>query len=208
MRYPKRRNRKTIIEVEVLPTVYKCPVCEKVLPIKEFNHGRYKDHFCIYNMCKHCRKIWSSVYLGCDVAEKVLSNVFSNVQRMPRKNHGYDFICSRGLKVDVKASCLSSYSLNNSRLWAFTINRNKIADYFACIAFDDRVNLNPLHFWLIPGEKINRFTSISIYTGETSLERWKKYEKPVDKILTACNLMKVKPIPQVPVYPRKQSTLF
>ena len=98
-----------------------------------------------------------AVYLGVYIAEQVLSQAFKNIQKMPYGNPGYDFKCSNGFLIDVKSSCL--YKDNG---WSFTIEHNTIADYFLCLAFDNRANLNPLHVWLIPGEKINHLTSASI----------------------------------------------
>jgi len=84
-----------------------------------------------------------SMFLGCHVAERVLGYVFKNVERMSFNNPGYDFICNKGKKIDVKSTCL----YNNH--YIFIINYNKIADYFLCIGFDNRENLNPQHIWLI-----------------------------------------------------------
>ena len=46
-----------------------------------------------------------SLYLGCYIAEKLLSKVFNNVERMPVNNRGYDFKCGNGFLFDVKSSC-------------------------------------------------------------------------------------------------------
>ena len=81
-----------------------------------------------------------AAYLGIFVAEGVLHNVFVNVERMPYGHKGYDFICSKGMKIDVKSGCIT-----NRGAWAFTINKNTIADYFLCLAFDNRDDLNPMH---------------------------------------------------------------
>jgi len=48
-----------------------------------------------------------SKFLGVHVAEQVLSQVFNNVEVMPHNNKGFDFICNRGKKIDVKSSCKS-----------------------------------------------------------------------------------------------------
>ncbi len=184
------------IVVKEFPSEYKCQLCERTLPISKFRRYRYGEtDFSFKPVCTSCLKIHSSVYLGVTVAEKVLSNVFSNVQRMPAHNHGYDFICGKGYKVDAKAACY-----NQDGAWSFNINQNKTADYFACLAFDNRWSLTPLHFWLIPGNaevpykrsgKVVRVDSLSVvYVRPPRVGRWKEYEKPVDKILTACDIMK------------------
>lgn len=120
---------------------------------------------------------------------------------MPPGNHGYDFICGKGFKVDAKSAC---YNLDG--FWTFGIKYNKISDYFACLAFDNRSALKPLHFWLIPGtanipygkgpadwkdkktRQVNNFCQITI--NARTLDKWEEYEKPIDKVLTSCNLMK------------------
>ena len=84
-----------------------------------------------------------SQFLGCHVAERVLSHVFKDVQRMSNGNKGYDFICNKGFKIDVKSSCIQK---NNS--YIFSIRYNNIADYFLCIAFDNRENLNPQYIFV------------------------------------------------------------
>jgi hypothetical protein len=99
-----------------------------------------------------------SLFLGVHVAERVLSNVFKNVQRMPQNNPGYDFICSKGYKIDVKSASLCKIldKKHGSVIWRwnFHIRNNTIADYFLLIAFDDRENLNPMHVWLIKGSEL------------------------------------------------------
>jgi hypothetical protein len=79
-------------------------------------------------------------YLGIHVAERVLSNVFKDVERMPMNNRGYDIICNHNKKIDVKSSCQREIGG-----WMFNIKRNVTADYFLCIAFDNREDLNPVH---------------------------------------------------------------
>ena len=124
-----------------------------------------------------------SQYLGCYIAEQILSKIFKDVKVMPQQNHGYDIICNQDKKIDIKSSA-TGYKDN----WHFNIWRNKIADYFLCIAFDNREDLNPVHLWLIPGEDINHLTGIEIL--KSKLSKWSKYEQPIDKVITCCNEMK------------------
>lgn len=193
-------DRRAIV-VKELPPQYICTICGEKKPISQFPHGYYDNTngntFRFYPVCKDCKRLHSSVYLGVTVTEKVLSKVFPKVERMPHSNHGYDFICGKGYKVDAKSSCI-----RRDGGWSFNINYNKTADYFACLAFDNRRSLNPLYFWLLPGQTlipwgkgkkmgvtlVNDCSSISIYPH--SLEKWKEYEKPIDKVLTSCNVMK------------------
>ncbi len=139
----------------------------------------------------------SSQYLGIVVAERVLSKVFKDVKRTPMTNEGYDFICRRGYKIDVKSSCL-----NESNFWHFAIKRNKIADYFLFLAFDNREDLNPKRIWLIKGTEIiktenliaplNERQSFWILNTRQGRKRYKKYRK-TDKLretISCCNVLR------------------
>jgi hypothetical protein len=121
-----------------------------------------------------------------NINEKLLCSIFENVQRMPHTNHGFDFICNKDKKIDAKGGCLSS-----KNRWYFFPGKNKIADYFACVAYDNKTSLNPVHFWLIPGNIVNKYCSFSIRNDISGLTKWKKYERPLDKILTCCNILKI-----------------
>lgn len=122
----------------------------------------------------------SSVYLG-SIAEVILSNIYTNVQVMPNGNHGFDIICNRNFKIDIKSS-----ATGDKGHWVFAINKNQIADYFLCIAFNNRDDLyNPAHLWMIPGHKINHLTAISIY--KTTINKWNEYELSLDKLVACCD---------------------
>ena len=123
-------------------------------------------------------------FLGVHVAEKVLANVFKNVERMPHNNKGYDFICGQGYKIDVKSSTIHK----KRGCWQFNIERNKIADHFLCIAFDNRDDLNPLHLWLIPGYVINPYRGVSIRPD--TIHRWCEYQLDINRVVACCNTMK------------------
>ena len=124
-----------------------------------------------------------SQYLGVFVAERVLSHVFKNVIRMPNGNRGYDFICNKGYMIDVKSSCL-----NKDGKWRFKIKHNIIANYFLCLAFDNREDLNPLHVWLISGEKLNHLMLTSIQPS--TIHKWDEYRLDIGKVISCCNVMK------------------
>ena len=123
-----------------------------------------------------------SYYLGIHIAERILSKVFNNVRRMKSNNIGYDFICNKGYKIDVKSACLIRRQYRNFHRWYFNINKNKIANYFLLIAFDNREDLNPKHIWLIKGiniinrTQLNKKTSISINNTTNSLKKFSKFE--------------------------------
>lgn len=121
-------------------------------------------------------------YLGC-IAEELLAKTFKDVRRMPFGNKGYDIICNRDLRIDIKSS-----ALGHKGHWIFNINKNTIADYFLCIAFESRKDLTPVHVWLISGKDINQKGSITI--SKIIISKWSKYEQPLDRVLACCNVMK------------------
>ena len=124
-----------------------------------------------------------STYLGVSVAENVLSKIFKNVEVMPYGHRGYDFICNRGKKIDVKSSCI-----NKSGNWLFTINRNEVADNFLLIAFDNRVDLNPLHIWIIPGYILSRLKNASI--SPSTIDKWMDYALGIGKVIKCCDTIR------------------
>lgn len=134
-----------------------------------------------------CENESCTLYLGVHVAERVLCKVFRNVTKMIACNQGYDFICNKGKKIDVKSSC-TRVQHGRSNSWAFHIERNTIADFFLCIAFDNRENLNPLHIWLIPAGVINHLKGASI--SEPNLSKWDEYKLDIDKVTACCDIMK------------------
>ena len=195
----------------------KCRVCGTELNDENWNPSQKERHWyickrCNAERCKHWRKTniekakagWTranrkagkrpmsenkecAAYLGVYVAERVLSHVFKNVQRMPYGNSGYDFICGRGYKIDVKSAC-KRMSRNQ---WTFHIRCNQIADYFLCLAFDNREDLNPLHIWLIPGDVLNhlKFTSVA----SSTIHKWDAYKLDVEKVTACCNALRETP---------------
>ena len=134
-----------------------------------------------------------SLFLGVHISENILSKVFDNVKRMPHGNKGYDFICNKGFKIDVKSSCLHK---NNT--YTFTIKYNKTANYFLCIAFDNRKNLQPQHIWLIKNndiirnKKLKKFYILGIVNKPSKLKEFSKYEltNKLEKIIHCCNKLK------------------
>lgn len=127
-----------------------------------------------------------SAYLGIHICEnkKFLSKVINIIESMKCNNPGYDVICGKGKKIDVKCACLSK---NNT--WIFTIKKNKIADYFLIISFDNRESLNVQHIWLVKGDSViekttynskefifNEKNSVIISKGNKALKRWIKHE--------------------------------
>ena len=124
-----------------------------------------------------------SSYLGVYIAERVLSHVFKDVKRMPYGNPGYDVICNRDKLIDIKSSCIQK-----DGRWSFTINHNTTADFFLCIAFDNREDLTPLHAWLLPGAKVSHLTGASISLN--MVDKWDAYRLDLSKITTCCDIMR------------------
>lgn len=124
-----------------------------------------------------------SQYLGVYISERVLQHTFKDVEVMPYGNPGYDFVCNKGMKIDVKSACMET-----SSRWMFHINHNTIADYFLCLAFNNRNKLNPLHIWLLPGSKFNHLGNTSIYVG--TIHKWDEYKLDISKVVSCCNMIK------------------
>ena len=137
-------------------------------------------------------------YLGIYIAEEILPLIFDDVVRMPDGHKDYDFICIKGYKIQVKSSCLR----NIYDKWIFMIRKNKIADYFFMVAFDNRDDLNVLHMWLIKGDeniktnkfdkKLNERVSFTIINGEKLMKRYIKYEiiDKLDEVQKVCDEFK------------------
>lgn len=119
-----------------------------------------------------------SSYFGINISESMAITLFDKVERAPNNNPGYDFI-GNGFKIDVKGGCRIVRKQHNDS-WQFTINENKIADYFLCLAFDNRDDLNPEYIWLIPGSIVNSKLSIRITISE--LTKWNKYKLDINNL--------------------------
>ena len=182
-----------------------CGHCKATKPVSEFSKDRHQDDG-LNNKCRSCcKKYYSkfaamkygaksfsenkecSQYLGVHIAERILHHVFKNVTRMPLHNHGYDFVCNKGFKVDVKSAVMMNRT-KRGKQWQFDINRNQIADYFLCLAFDNRDDLNPIYLWLIPGKEINHLSTASI--GERTVSKWLQWQRPIEGVLSCCRTMR------------------
>lgn len=172
-----------------------CFRCKQRLPLENFNKcKKEKNKDERHSYCKACftkyvrehrhkqnentemsKNTKCSSYLGVYITETLLSKEFKNVERMPYGNKGYDFVCNKGLKIDAKSSCIKNNFTKH--YWNFCIKRNKIPDYFVCLAYDNRENLTPLHLWIIPGHVINHLTGLII--SETTMDKWKMYEREI-----------------------------
>ena len=109
---------------------------------------------------------------------------------MPMNNQGYDIICNHGKLIDIKSSCILFRIVDGIKYsrWMFTINHNTTADYFLCLAFDNREALKPLHAWLIPGSKINHLKNTSV--SPSTINKWDEYALDISKISDCCDAMR------------------
>ena len=129
-----------------------------------------------------------SKYIG-NFAEKALSTFFGTMVMMPTDNPGYDALCGKGFKIDIKSACLQ-YHEQGTPSWQININHNEIADYFLILLFDSRVDKNPMHVYLIPGRDVNNLWAFRIRNAPESLAKYAKYEHPIDKVLSCCRKIK------------------
>lgn len=168
---------------------YICKTCNNKISTK-YHKDNHEHHlkWCREHHYKNGVKPMSenkecASYLGCHIAEQVLSKVFKDVKIMPNNNPGFDFICNHGKTIDVKSSCICKYGG-----WKFNITKNTIADYFLCIAFNDRTDLNPMYIWLLPGNLVNHLTGTSI--SKSTIYKWNEYKLDITKTIACCDNMR------------------
>lgn len=90
-------------------------------------------------------------FIGLYIAENSILKLFEGSQKMKCGNHGYDIVCNKGYKIEVKAA-----TLTRQNTLSFHIARNKIADYFILIGFNNIIELRPLYLWIIKNDEIIR----------------------------------------------------
>lgn len=191
----------------------RCTKCKEIKPIGEFG-PRKRNADGLSSVCRACRRQACaeskhrlgycspmdsspncSQFLGICVAERVIihSGMFNVIKRAPNNTPGYDFVCGRGYKIDVKSACKTFANRNGHALtpwWTFHIDHNKTADWFVAIAFDDREHLKPLRVWMIPGDVINHLVCLTITDSKRSLAKWAIYERCLDQISMCCDGMR------------------
>lgn len=125
-------------------------------------------------------------YLGTFIAERkygriILPEIFGGIeQEMPFGHPKYDFIVTNNIKVDIKSCTLRE--LKGWIGWEPHVRWNKVTDYFAMLAFDDRENLNLFHIWVIQkdeiirGNKFYRRDSIKITNKTRQLLEFKRFD--------------------------------
>lgn len=116
-----------------------------------------------------------SVYFG-NIAEQIISEMYPDAQVMPAQSPGYDIIYNNN-KIDVK----SAFTGDKSGFWIFYIEKNVRADYFLCMAFDNRKDRTLVRVWLIPGNIVNCKDTITM--SKSNIKRLSKYEQSFNEIL-------------------------
>lgn len=183
----------------------KCSRCGIEKPLSEYHfHASGPQKNTPLSRCKSCKRKdlndWrhatgkrrplaqakdSAPYLGVHIAERVLSGFFDHMEKMPYGHPGFDFICGKGYKIDIKSSCEQLYKQYTR--WNFHIFNNNVADYFLCIAFNNRKSLTPIHVWLIPSKEVNDKLNFKIYDTPRNLLKWSIFECPIDKAMDCCH---------------------
>lgn len=126
-------------------------------------------------------------YFGIVIGEQLIRHLFKDVIVMPPNNIGFDFICNKGKKIDVKTGCTQGIKYKHPK-WNFHIRNNTTADFFICVAFDNRTDLNPLYMWLIPGYILNIQSGAQI--SQSTIHKWDKWKMDIDDAQMCCNEMK------------------
>ena len=140
--------------------------------------GREKQGYISMYENKSC-----TTYLGIVIAERLVRHLFNDVEVMPNNNPNFDFICNKGMKIDVKTGCVT---LDKGKYphWQFTISQNTIADYFILVAFDNLTDLNPLHLWIIPGNELNNQSSANI--SPSTIDKWNQWKRDINDAQLCC----------------------
>ena len=128
-------------------------------------------------------------FIGVYIAENGVAKIYEESKRMPYNNPGYDIICPRGYKIDVKATVL-----NQHNMFGFGIKKNKVADYFALVGFNNIIELEPLRMWIIRNDeyvnkhKISELSRFVIPNERLYIEKYQKYEKfdKLDMLKNVC----------------------
>lgn len=166
-----------------------CKQCSKEYDMDYYHNGGGKEKRGRISMYKNKN---CAHYLGIVVAERLIKHLFNDVVMMPFGHPGYDMICNRGKKINVKASTINARQNKNSIMntWKFNINYNKNCDFFLLMAFDNVIDCNPLNAWIIPGNEINNKSGLRI--SLRNIHRWNAWKMDLDNAQACCDLMKEK----------------
>ena len=165
---------------------------------KECNKEKCKDYY--YHGGGREKQGWKSMYknksspqfIGIVVAERLIKHLFNDFEMMPPNFPGYDAVCNKGKKINIKASTAHMQQNKNSvtSTWLFAIRKNKVPDFYLLMAFDDTIDLNPLNVWLVRGSEINNQTGVRI--SSSTIHKWDKWKMDLNDARMCCDLMKEK----------------
>lgn len=98
---------------------------------------------------------------------------FAENQNYIKFQSKFDFLVS-GEKVDIKASKAHQGSKHFiAKRWAFSVKKQEFcADFIVCFAFND----DGYRIFLIPGELVRNYQTISISENKESKSKWIQYE--------------------------------
>ncbi len=144
----------------------------------------------------------SSQYMGIYITEKNVSNIllnkmFSNIEYMTYGNIGYDVICDKNT-IDIKSS-IKRRRTKNLYNWSFHIDKNTISNYFLMFAFDNKIEFNICHVWMIKGSDIirekvlNSLTTLSVIDSDIPIKKLEKFEikgKVLNETIKEWNIIK------------------
>lgn len=158
---------------------------------KEYHKEYYKEHKNEIRKRKGIESMYENKnctnYLGIVIAERLCRHLFKEVKVMPNNNIGFDIICNKGKKIDVKSGCIT-LSKGKYPRWIFNIKQNTTADFFILVAFDNRTDLNPLYLWMIPGHEINSQGKASI--SPSTIDKWDVWKRDINDAQICCAEMK------------------
>lgn len=103
---------------------------------------------------------------------------FAKDQNIEKFQSKFDFLVGKE-KVDIKASNEHQGSKQfKAKRWAFSVKKQEFcADFIVCFA----MNEFGYRVFLIPGECVRHYQTISISTEENSRSKWRQYEiEPCD----------------------------
>lgn len=75
-----------------------------------------------------------AAYLGIVIGERLCRYLFKDVQIMPNNNPGFDIICNKGKKIDVKTGCIHLNHGKHSN-WIFHIKKKHHCRLFHLYSF-------------------------------------------------------------------------
>ena len=126
-------------------------------------------------------------FLGISIGGHLCKHHFKDVEVMPRNRRGYDIVCNKGKKIDVKISCATFTENRKNQSFHFRIEKNKIADYFILIALDNGKDINILNLWIVPGHEVNNKSNIT--TSLKTMHKWNKWKRDIKEIKICQNVV-------------------